>query len=36
MRIYIVIVLFIAVSFLNKAGAKDEKKPVLISADSFN
>ena len=35
MRIYIVIVLFIAVSFLNNAGAKDEKKPVLISAEEL-
>jgi len=35
MRMYIVIVLFIAVSFLNKAGAKDEKKPVLISAEEL-
>src|SRR3989304_2644880 len=35
MRIYIVIVLFITVSFLNYAGAKDEKEPVLISAEEL-
>src|SRR3972149_6456608 len=35
MRIYIVIVLVITVSFLNNAGAKDEKKPVLISAEEL-
>src|SRR3989337_2448913 len=35
MRMYIVIVLFIAVSFLNKAGAKEEKEPVLISAEEL-
>ncbi len=35
MRIYIVIVLFIAVSFLNNVGAKEDKKPVLLSAEEL-
>src|SRR3990172_8242952 len=35
MRIYIVIVLFIAVFFINNDGEKEEKKPVLISAEEL-